>query len=403
MKLTTRSRKAAALPGLLGAARVDRRPRELLTRIRAGDVVVTDHLDLDRTTAQTLVDVGIVAVVNGSPMLSGRYPALGPQLLIDAGIIVVDGVGSDVLASVREGAVLRVHEGEVHAGTQLLAAGRAVDAELLAVDLEVARTGLVAQLESFTHNSTEFLRREQDLLLHGRGVPELSAKTKNRPAVVVADGKDQRDQLRRMKRFIVEQNPVLLGVESGADALRAAGHQPDVVILDSATREDDLPSARILRGAKDVVVRTDRGAQHGLDQVERLGVRPLRFEAGTTAEDAALVLADAGECSVIVGVGLTATIDDFLDRQRSGLASTYLTRLKVGAKLVDARTLPALYSGRIRPWHVLLMLVVGVLALCAAISVTPVGQEWVDDIRVALSDLTGQIPLLAGHLGGFLS
>lgn len=385
MKLTTRSRQATPPPGIRGVARVDRRPRELLTRARAGDVVVTDHLDLDRATAQSLADTGIAALVNGSSMLSGRYPALGPQILTDAGIVVVDGAGGDVLAAVRDGAELRVHEGEVFAG-----------------DLEHARTGLVAQLESFTHNSTEFLRREQDLLLHGQGVPTLRTKLDGRPVVVVGDGHDHREQLRRMKRFLAEQDPVLIAVEGGADALRQAGHRPDVVIIDSATRDEALPSLKTLRGARDVVVRLDRGTQQGLERIERLGVRPLQFEAGTTAEDAALVVADAGGASVIVGVGLHATIEDFLDRQRPGLASTYLTRLKVGAKLVDARTLPSLYSGRVRPWHLLLVLLVGVLALLAAIAVTPVGQEWIDQLRPALAGLSDRVFSLSGSLEGLL-
>lgn len=403
MKLTTRTRQTSTPTGARGTARVDRRPRDLLARVRPGDVIVIDHLDLDRTTAQALVDAGVVAVINASPMLSGRYPALGPKVLTDAGIGVVDGVGSDVLAAVREGATLRIEAGEVHTGDRLVASGRAVDEEKLIGELESARTGLVAQLESFTHNSTEFLRREQDLLLHGLGMPTLSVRAANRPAVVVADAHDHHDQLRRMKRFITEQNPVLIGVDGGADALRAAGHQPHVVIIDSGTRDDALPMLRTLRKADDVVVRTDRGAQHSLERIERLGVRPLRFEAGTTAEDAALVLAEASGSSVIVSVGLPASIDDFLDRQRPGLASTFLTRLKVGALLVDARTLPHLYSGRLRPWHMLLVLLVGVVALLAAISVTPVGQQWLDGLQPTLSGLTSQISQLSGSLGGMLS
>ena len=402
MKLNTRSRQAPPLPGVRGAARVDRRPRALLSRLHAGDVVVTDHLDLDRATAQALVDARVGAVVNGSPMLSGRYPALGPQVLVDAGVTVVDGAGPDLIAAVRDGDRLRVHDGEVHAGDRTVARGRVVDADLLAGELEAARSGLVSQLESFTHNSTELLRREQDLLLHGRGVPALTVTTRGRPVVVVADSHDLADGLRRIRRFVREQDPVLVGVESGAEALRAAGLQPHVVVVDHATADDDLPTLRTLRGAKDVVVRVDRGAQARLERLERLGVRPLRFESGVTSEDAALVLADAGEAAVIVGVGLHATLDDFLDRQRPGLASTYLTRLKAGARLVDARTVPALYSGRVRPVHLLLVLLAGLLALCAAVAVTPVGQQLLAPVWPHLHDLTGWASGLPGDLEGLL-
>ena len=136
------------------------------------------------------------------------------------------------------------------------------------------------------------------------------------------------------------------------------------------------------------MVRVDRGAERTpTDQLERLGVRPLRLETGATSEDAALILADACEAALIVGVGMHATLDEFLDRQRSGLASTYLTRLKVGPRLVDASSVPRLYSGRVRPRHLLVVMLAGLVALGAAVGVTPVGQEWADQAAAALSDL----------------
>ena len=71
-----------------------------------------------------------------------------------------------------------------------------------------------------------------------------------------------------------------------------------------------------------------------------------------------------------------------------GLASTFLTRLKVGPDLVDATALPRLYDGAVRPRHLVGALVAGVLAVGAAISVTPVGQEWVDDVSPVVSRTT---------------
>jgi len=387
MKLA-RQRPPIALPGLTGTARVERRTRSLLPRLRPGDLAVLDHLDMDRTTAQALVDAGVVAVVNASPMISGRYANLGPQVLADAGVLLVDGIGPDGLTAIKDGASVRVHDATVFVDDEPVASGRELDADAVRAEMAQARTGLATQLETFTHNSTEFLRREEDLLLHGRGLPRPSTRIAGRPVVVVVAGHEHEAELKAVGAFLREQQPVLIGVERGAEVLREAGYRPDIVILDARTDEADRPSVKTLRAAHDVVVRVERGGDRpATDQVERLGVRPLRLETGATPEDAALILADAGEASLIVGVGMHATLEEFLDRQRPGLASTYLTRLKVGPRLVDATAVPQLYSGRVRPRHLYLVMLAGLVALFAAISVTPVGTEWLDSLRTALTDL----------------
>lgn len=387
MKITTRQRSAPALPGLSGTARVDRRTVHLLSRVRPGDVAVVDHQDMDRSTAQALVDAGVGAVLNASPMISGRYPNLGPEVLVSAGVVVVDMCGDGVLTAVKDGAGVRLHEGTLYVADRQVAAGRQVDQALVAQEMESARLGLRAQLESFTHNSIEFLRREQDLLLHGRGVPRTATDMEGRPVVVVVRGHDWEQELAGIKPYIREQRPLLIGVDAGADALRDAGYQPDVVVTTVSAGE--LPALEVLRRATDVVALVERGATRAAtERLDRSGVRPLRFETGATAEDAALVLADAGQASLIVGVGMHATLDDFLDRRRTGLASTYLTRLKVGPRLVDAAAVPRLYDGAVRPRHLLALGVAGILALGAAIGVTPVGQEWADALATAVGPAT---------------
>ena len=129
---------------------------------------------------------------------------------------------------------------------------------------------------------------------------------------------------------------MLIGVDRGADAILAAGGKPDIVVLGDALDDSDRPSAKALRAARDIVVRVDRGGRAHTDSLERIGVRPMHLESAATTEDVALLLAHAGHAGVIVGVGMHATLDEFLDRQRSGLASTFLTRLRVGQDLVDA-------------------------------------------------------------------
>ncbi len=397
MKFPSRQQPADGLPGLSGTARVDRRTSAVVRRARPGDVAVIDHLDLDRSHAEALVDAGVVAVVNAASFISGRYPNLGPNLLAGAGIVMVDNAGAEVLRAVHDGAPVRILDGKVFQGEEVLAEGTVLTAEDIASRMEEARGGLATQLQSFTHNTTEFLRREQDLLLHGQGVPELRAKINGRPVVIVVRGYDYRQDLRKLRRYVREQRPVLIGVDAGADALLDAHLRPDVVVVgeqglgsgSAATGEQSQKvSDRALREAREVVVHADRsGRAIGSDRLDRLGVRTQKLSASGTSEDVAMLLADASGASLIIAVGTHATLDEFLDRQRSGLASTFLTRLRVGPKLVDAKGVHQLYAGRVRLWHLALVLLAGLVALGVAIAATPVGEGWWEDLQVALSDL----------------
>ena len=396
MRFPSRHTAVQGLPGVTGTVRLDRRTSSLLRRLRPGDIAVVDHLDLDRATAEALVDCGVVAVVNASSFISGRYPNLGPELLARSGVMMVDEVGTDVFTRLRDGGTVRLHEGEVYAGDETVASGHELGAEEIGTLMEDARSGLSTQLQSFTHNTTEFLRREQELLLHGRGVPPTRTVIERRPVVVVVRGYDYREDLRGLKRFIREQRPVLVGVDAGADALIAAGHRPDILVVG----EDGLAqggqagdrgatvSDKALRTSREVVLHADRsGRALGGDRLDRLGVRHQTLSASGTSEDVALLLADVRGASLIIAVGTHATLDEFLDRQRSGLASTFLTRLRVGPKLVDAKGIPQLYAGRVRVWHLALVLLAGFLALGVAIAATPVGDDWWSSIGGALSDV----------------
>jgi uncharacterized membrane-anchored protein len=298
---------------------------------------------------------------------------------------------------VADGSPVRIHDGKVMQGDKVLAEGTLLTADDIATRMEEARGGLATQLQSFTHNTTEFLRREQDLLLHGQGVPELQARINGRPVVIVVRGYDFREDLRKLRRFVREQRPVLIGVDAGADALLDAHLRPDVVVVgeqglgtgaSNAGEQAQKISDKALREAREVVVHADRsGRAIGADRLDRLGVRTQRIAASGTTEDVAMLLADASGASLIIAVGTHATLDEFLDRQRSGLASTFLTRLRVGPKLVDAKSVQQLYAGRVRLWHLGLVLLAGLVALGVAIAATPVGAEWWDDLQVAMSDL----------------
>jgi uncharacterized membrane-anchored protein len=380
MKTSTRPsrrRPVEVLPGVHGTARVGRRVASLLPRLRPGDVAVIDVLDLDRSTAQALADTGVAAVVDASDLISGRFPNLGPELLARAGIHLVDRIGPAGLDAVRDGASVRVDAGAVYAGEQVVATGRVLDVATIEAEMAAARQGMVSQLQSLTHNSSELLRREQDLLLHGTGLPTLRTAVTAKPVMVVSDRHELERSHQSIKPFLREQHPVLVGVDDGADALSDAGSSADVVVV-SATAEP--PAAKTVRAARDVVVVVEPGAAHpAVERLERLGVRPLLLETTLNAEDAALLIADAHQPQVIVSVGSLASLEEFLDKSRAGLAGSYLTRLKVGSRVVEASAVPMLYSGKVRPRHVLVALLVCILVVAAAVATTPVGQEWAQD------------------------
>jgi uncharacterized membrane-anchored protein len=398
VKLRTRPQTDA---GVTGTARTDRRTASVLARVSAGDVAVLDQVDLDGPTAEALVTAGVVAVVNKAPMISGRFPNRGPQILVDARIRMVDQVtgtdGHDPMSTVTDGRKVRVVGGRIMIGDQVVAQGRELTADDVIEQLGRAEAGLATQLQTLTHNSGEFLRREEALLLHGEGVPRLRTRLRDRPVVVVAQGPDDAAELRRIRRYLREVKPVLVVTGDGLAVAQAAGLSPDVVVLDG--RVEDLPSAKALRAARDVVVTRPPGAVRtgpsGSERFERVGVRPLAMETTAATADAALVLADHAGARPIVGVGLRGTVEEFLDGARDGLGSGYATRLKVGPRLVDATAVPMLYSGQLRARHAYLVLLVGIIAVAAAIATTSVGHQWMLDLRdqlqSVLTDLVGPV------------
>ena len=377
MRLPLRSSTATdAVSGVRGAVRTGRPTRALLARLEPGDVAVIDHLDLDQSTARALVDARVVAVVNAQSMISGRYANLGPQILAEAGVLLIEGVGGSAFARLAETEEVTIRDGGLYDGNQLIAEGRALDLDDVRLAMTQARAGLAAQLETFTHNSTELLRREEDILLNGSGIPMLHTPLDERAAVVVAQARSA--DLSRIKRFVREQRPVVVAVDEAAQALRKAGVKSDVVVLSGA---ESLPEAKVLRGARDVVVVQRADAAAGVTEgLARMGIAPHVMSTTVSTEDAALLVTNAGRPSLVVGVGLTATLEDFLDRRRSGLAGSYLTRLVLGPRLVDAAALPLLYTGRVRPWHVAMSVLVGLAAVGASIATTAVGHDWAQQL-----------------------
>lgn len=379
MKLTgLLTRNQTALPGITGVARVDRRTRELLRRLSPGDIVVLDQLDLDRSTADALVEAEVAAVINASPSISGRFPNLGPEIVLGAGIPLVDSVGSDLLRKVKDGTKLRLHEGIVYIGERQLGSGIQQTPESIADLMIEAKAGMSTQLEAFSANTIEFLRRERTLILDGVGVPEIRVPIRDRHALVVAGGNGHAEDLKKLKKYISEHRPVLIGVDAGADTLRAQGYQPDVIVGDP----HGIGAETLRSGGEVVVPAQPDGHAPGVERIQDLGIGAVTFPATGNAEDLALLLADAHEASLVVTVGFQATLREFLDHGRSGSnPSTFLTRLKLGTKLVDGKAVATLHRSRVSIGAIVLLVVATFVAVAAALLVSDVGSVYLDWIR----------------------
>ncbi|HYZ38300.1 MAG TPA: putative cytokinetic ring protein SteA [Pseudonocardiaceae bacterium] len=377
------SRSGSELPGVTGLARVDRRADALARRVGRGDIAVFDQVDLDRRTADALVAAGVVAVINSAPSISGRFPNLGPEILIAAGIVLIDGVGPDAL-KIKEGSRLRLYQGGVYIGDTEIARGIEQDADSVADLMIEAKSGLSAQLEAFSANTIEFLRHERALIIDRVGVPEINLALRGRQVLVVAAGYNYLEDLAALKHYIKEYQPVLIGVEAGADALRAAGHRPHLIVGDPYQVKTDT-----LKSAEEVVVPAQPdGFAPGLERIQDLGIGAVTFPAVSNPEDLALLLAEAHGAELVIAVGFQATLHEFLDRGRSGSnPSTFLTRLRLGSKLIDGRAAAAMYRSRVSMSAVLLMVLAALVAVTAALLVSNVGGAF----GVLISDAWSEV------------
>jgi len=358
--------------------RVDARTKKLAKRLRAGEFAVIDHADLDRVAAESLVECRPAAVLNAAPSISGRYPNLGPGILIEAGVPLIDDLGPDIMR-LKEGqrVVLDLAEDSPDRGSvrpagsdEILAQGTVQTAASVAAAMEEAKAGLAVQLEAFAANTMEYMRGERDLLLNGVGMPDVRTDMNGRHVLVVVRGYSYKEDLRALKPYIREYKPVIIGVDGGADAVLEAGFKPDMIVGDM-----DSVSDRALGCGAEVVVHAYRdGRAPGLKRVEDLGVEHLVFAATGTSEDVAMLLADAAGAELIVALGTHATLLEFLDKGRAGMSSTFLTRLKVGGRLIDAKGVSRLYRTRISGWHLMVLALAGLIALFVALAATPAGQ-----------------------------
>ncbi|MGH2807225.1 MAG: putative cytokinetic ring protein SteA [Actinomycetota bacterium] len=377
---------APAPPGTISAvARVDKRTKDLLQRLQPGEIAVIDHADIDRVAAEGLVHRQAAAVINAAPSSTGRYPNLGPLLLCSAGIRVIDEAGPEVM-KLNEGTHLMIEEGRVlkmnGAGSIEVARGKVLTIEGVERTIDRAKQTISAELERFAENTIGYIKDERDVLLEAVRLPEVETDFHGRHVLIVVRGYDYKEDLAALRAYIREVNPILIGVDGGADAIMDFGLKPDMVIGDM----DSVTTEALLSGAELVVHAYEGGRAPGLERIDALGLPAVLYEATGTSEDIAMLLAYERGAELIVAVGTHSNLVEFMDKGRRGMASTFLVRLRVGPILVDAKGVGRLYRGRVRRSDLVMLIVATLVTMAIIVAISEAVQldlklfwEWVQD------------------------
>lgn len=366
-----------------GPARAGRRTKDLTKLLAPGDIAVIDHADLDRVAADALVEVGVAAVVNASPSITGRYPNTGPLQLVDAGIPLIDDVGPDIMERVTESEELVIEGGQLLQDGALIGTGTRLDHDLVVAAMQAARDTIGEELQQFAVNTLQYVTDEAHLTFAPLTLPPLQTEISGRHALVVVRGHDYKEDLRALRPYIKEYQPVLIAVDGGADALVEQRMKPDIIIGDF-----DSVSEGALHTASDLVHHVHpSGHAPGREELAAFGVDYEEFVVEGTSEDAAMLLAHEAGAPLIVAVGTHATMVEFLDKGRPGMASTFLTRLRLGPELVDAKGVSRLYEGRVRRRDVVLLVGAALAVMLVMVMVSESLRVYLEAMWLAVRDL----------------
>lgn len=366
-------------------ARIDKRTKNLAKRMMPGEIAVIDHTDLDLVAADSLISAKVKLVINASPSISGRYPNPGPAALLKEGIGILDNVGQGVFEQIREGEYLEIKGNEIWRGTDCLGNGEFLELHAVNARLKDIRKNLGSELDKFLHNTLEYAIKEKDLLLGTLPMPEIETHFEGRPVLVVVRGHNYREDLTIIKSYIDDVNPVLIGVDGGADALIEYGYNPHLIVGDM-----DSVSDRALKSGAEIIVHayTD-GRAPGMDRINALGLKAKSFPAPGTSEDIALLMAYEKGADLIVAVGTHSNMVDFLEKGRKGMGSTFLVRLKVGSILVDARGVSKIYQGRMKLRYLLQVSMAGILTIGVVLFQTEWSRNFMRAFWLQLKVLLG--------------
>ena len=360
--------------------KVDRKTKRLAKRLSGGEIAVINHMDIDEVSANSLVEGKVKLVINAASSISGKYPNKGPGILTDKNILIVDNVGEELFNNLKEDEVIKVINGDIYREGQLIGSGDVLDKEAVSEKLKIAYENLETELDRFIDNTIDYARKEKGLILGEVEIPKMKTNYKNKHVLVVVRGQDYKQDLSTIVSYIEEMKPVLVGVDGGADALMEFGYTPDVIVGDMDSVTDEA-----LRKAKEIVVHAyPDGRAPGLKRIQDLGLDAVVFPAPGTSEDIAMLAAYEYGAELIVALGSHSNMIDFLEKGRPGMASTFLVRLKIGSKLVDAKGVNLLYKSRLKLKYVFALLLTALFPILVLASLSPSVQYFVHLMQLKL-------------------
>ncbi|MEN6370631.1 MAG: putative cytokinetic ring protein SteA [Armatimonadota bacterium] len=356
-----------------GTIKLDKRTKNLAPRLRSGEIALIDHQDIDSVSAQMLIDRRIAAVVNAGLSISGRYPNAGPKMLLNAGIPILDGVGQEPFDRIHEGDQVEISGCELKLNGDVICQGTQLTQADIARMLEESKLNLDSELERFAENTLTYVLQEKSILLDATKLPSVDTGIAGRQVLIVVRGEGYKDDLVSLRVYINEVKPILIGVDGGADALLEMGYKPHMIIGDM-----DSVSDKALRCGAEIVVHTytDKSRKApGVTRLQEMGIETKLAAVPGTSEDVAMLLAYEKGAELIVAVGTHSNLIDFLDKGRKGMSSTFLVRLKVGPKLVDARGASKLYNSSPKLRYAGVLVLAAMAALIAVIALSPAVQD----------------------------
>lgn len=368
-----------------GVVRKDRVTKNLTKRLKPGDIALIAHKDLDEIAATSLVERKVKGIINIEETISGKYPNQGPMILEEAGIPIFECFNNDIFDTIKEGQRIEIENGKLFYKDKILGECNLLDKEKIEVLLNKGYENIEKELDKFIENTLEYAKKEKGLVTGKVKVPKIKTKIENKHVLVVVRGKDFKRDLAAIQSYIKEVDPVMIGVDGGGDALLEIGYTPHIVVGDM-----DSVSDRCLKVAKEIVVHAyPNGKAPGLERVKELGIEPIVFPAPGTSEDIALLLAYSNNADLIVALGTHSSMIDFLEKGRKGMASTFLVRLKVGSKLVDAKGVNKLYKSQFKLKYVVGLVLAALIPIIVITLMYPPMQEFIKLIKIRLRIMFG--------------
>ena len=360
--------------------KVDRKTKKLAKRLSTGDIAVINHTDIDEVAANSLVECKIKLVINAAPSISGRYPNKGPKILIDNNILIIDNVGEKVFEDLKEGQIIEVNNGLIYRDGQLIGQGEVMDKSVVEQKTKIAYENMSVELDRFIDNTIEYAKREKGFILGETEIPKMATDYKDRHVLVVVRGQDYKEDLATIRSYIEEMKPILVGVDGGADALIECGYDPDVIVGDMDSVTDEA-----LKKAKEIVVHAYvDGRAPGLKRVQDLGLDAVVFPAPGTSEDIAMLTAYEYGAELIVALVSHSNMIDFLEKGRKGMASTFLVRLKIGAKLIDAKGVNLLYKSKLKMKYIWALVVTAIFPVLIIAYLSPTVQQLIKLLQLKM-------------------